>query len=245
MSDASLHDLAAAYALDAVDDAERAAFEAHLPTCPPCREEVASFSDVAEGLSADLSATPPPSLREQVLTQIAVTPQDNPTPGAVSDELAGRRAGRHRGAGGVRGWVLAAAVAAAVAIGAVAVTQWTQDSVDPAVVAVQEVLDAPDAVRSTESVDGARVTVVTAYSLDRSVLLTQDLAGAPPGQDYQLWFVDQDGAAVSAGLLPTGTDQFLLEGDPSDAIALGITLEPTGGSDQPTSDPLIAIPLQG
>lgn len=258
------HDLAAAYVLDAVDDAERAAFEAHLEGCPDCRREVAELTETSLGLSDGLEVQPPPALREQLLAQVAATPQDTsaaqdavapqdaatPQDAVLSqdgapDELADRRAARHRAPGRFSRWVLAGAAAAAVAVGAVAVTQWPDDAPDPSVVAVQEVLDAPDAVRASGSVDGATVTVVTAYSIDRSVVLTEDLADPPEGQDYQLWFVGGDGAAVSAGLLPRDDDQLLLEGDPGEAVAVGITLEPAGGSEQPTSDPLVAVPLEG
>lgn len=264
-SPADLHDLAAAYALDAVDDAERAAFESHMEGCADCLREVAEFSEVSLALSEGLEGVPPPALREQLLAQIATTPQDattsqgsvqlddasptvapkSPSPGSATDELADRRAARHRAPGRLSRWALTGVAAAAVAIGAIAVTQWPDGTPDPSIMAVQEVLDAPDAVRASESVDGATVTVVTAYSIDRSVVLTEDLAGAPEGQDYQLWFVGEDGAAVSAGLLPRDDDQFLLEGEPGEAVAVGITLEPTGGSAQPTSEPLVAVPLEG
>src|SRR5690606_14997432 len=70
------HDLAAAYVLDAVDDAERAAFEAHLEGCPDCRREVAELTETSLGLSDGLEVQPPPALREQLLAQVAATPQD-------------------------------------------------------------------------------------------------------------------------------------------------------------------------
>lgn len=260
-----VHALAAAYALDAVDPDERATFEAHLATCADCRLEVAELTEAAVVLSEGLETEPPPALREQLLAQVAVTPQDEPgrapqeeparapqaeparapqdEPAPVtSDELADRRARRSRGPGR---WLLAGAAAAVIAVGAVAVTQWPQDSPAPSIVAVQEVLDAPDAVSATESVDGATVTVVTAYSLDRAVLQTEGLVDAPDDQDYQLWFVDAEGSARSAGLIPRDDEQMLLDGDPAGAAAVGITLEPAGGSEQPTSDPLVAVPLEG
>ena len=233
------HELAAAYAVDALDADERATFEAHLATCPACQDEVASLAELPVMLTEDLSVDPPASLREHLLAEVAATPQGR---GAGTDELERRRArrGRHP-----RAWLLAGAAAAAIVVGALVVTQWPSGTPDPSIVAVQEVLDAPDAVRASESVDGATVTVVTAYSLDASVVLTEAMDAAPEGQDYQLWFVHEDGTAVSAGLMPRDDDRVLLEGDPTDAVAVGITVEPAGGSDQPTSDPLVAVPLGG
>ena len=40
---------------------------------------------------------------------------------------------------------------------------------------------------------------------------------------------------VPAGLMPAGADQtVLLEGDASDAVGVGITIEPEGGSKEPS-----------
>ena len=44
---------------------------------------------------------------------------------------------------------------------------------------------------------------------------------------------------TSAGLMPGGGDQVVvLSGDASHSKGAGITVEPDGGSDQPTSDPV-------
>lgn len=253
-----VHALAGAYALDAVDSQERAVFEQHLATCEECRREVAEFSETTAALSEGLSVEPPPALRDQLLDEIAATPQDEEPPGSGNspdqsapsvgrmDQLAARRSRRRVS----RRWLVAGAAAAAIAVGAVVVSQWPEDAADPRIAAVQEVLDASDAVHSTTTVDNTTITVVTASSLERAVLLTEDLAEAPEGSDYQMWFVHDDGTAVSAGLMPRDTDsgdssEVVLEGDPEGATAVGITLEPAGGSEQPTSDPIVAVPLQG
>lgn len=228
----SVHDLVGAYVLDAVDDRERAAFEAHLAGCADCRREVAELSAPVADLSAGLEETPPEGLRSRLLEQIAKEPQ------AVQEPRAGRR----------RTWWVGIAAAAAVGVGAVVVTQWGTGEPEPAVVAVQDVLDAPDAQRSTETVDGVTVSVVTSASLNRSAFVAEGMEPAPDGQDYQLWFVHEDGTAVSAGLMPRGeqdTSEVVLEGEAAGAVAVGVTLEPAGGSDQPTSDPLVAVPLSG
>ncbi len=54
MSD--VHALSGAYALDALDDSERAEFERHLAVCSSCRLEVAGLVEAAGSL-ADLSDT--------------------------------------------------------------------------------------------------------------------------------------------------------------------------------------------
>ncbi|HYN67705.1 MAG TPA: zf-HC2 domain-containing protein, partial [Ornithinibacter sp.] len=66
-----LHHLSGAYAVDALDDAERASFEQHLALCADCRAEVAELSATAHSLASLAEATPPPSLRASVLSDIA------------------------------------------------------------------------------------------------------------------------------------------------------------------------------
>jgi anti-sigma-K factor RskA len=64
------------------------------------------------------------------------------------------------------------------------------------------------------------------------------MAPAPSGKVFELW-LQVDGEMVPAGLMPPGEDtQMVLEGDATTATAVGITVEPEGGSPEPTSDPI-------
>ena len=66
--DDTLHDLSAAYALDALDADEREAYEEHLAGCASCREDVAAFSATAAELAFAVEpGTPPPALRGRIL----------------------------------------------------------------------------------------------------------------------------------------------------------------------------------
>ncbi|MBD2763309.1 anti-sigma factor [Kocuria sp. cx-116] len=65
-----LHDLSSLYAVDALDPAERAAFETHLADCPPCRAEVARYAETTAQLAAAVAQEPPPALRTSVLDAI-------------------------------------------------------------------------------------------------------------------------------------------------------------------------------
>jgi anti-sigma factor ChrR (cupin superfamily) len=64
-----MHELASLYALDALDAAEKSAFEEHLRGCPSCEEEVKSFSDVAGALAESVQAEPPAELRANLLAR--------------------------------------------------------------------------------------------------------------------------------------------------------------------------------
>ena len=92
--------------------------------------------------------------------------------------------------------------------------------------------------------DGATATVVRSPAEGRAVLLTKKMPPAPDGKVYELW-LQKDGVMVPAGLMPDKTDQtVLLEGDASGATAVGITVEPDGGSDKPTSAPIAMFELE-
>ena len=89
--------------------------------------------------------------------------------------------------------------------------------------------------------DGSPATIVRSQSIGRAVLVADHLPTPPAGKEYQLWLAFPGRGMVNAGLVPPGsgsTVTYLLQGDASRATAAGITLEPSGGSAAPTSDPL-------
>jgi anti-sigma-K factor RskA len=69
------HDNVAAYVVDALEPAERAAFEEHLRDCEVCTREVAQLAEATTELAALHAAAPPPGLRDSILRSIAQIPQ--------------------------------------------------------------------------------------------------------------------------------------------------------------------------
>src|SRR4051812_45878035 len=115
MSD--IHALSGAYAVDAVDDLERASFERHLAECPTCRAEVATLREAAATLADDSAVGPPPALRAAVLDGIT---RVRPLPPLT----AGGRARRRK-------WfpaLVAAVVLALVGVGGAVWQPWNDDS---------------------------------------------------------------------------------------------------------------------
>src|SRR3954469_14451175 len=104
---AEVHALIGAYALDALDDLERARFERHLAACVPCRDEVSGLRRTAVRLADAAAVPPPPRVREQVLARARITPQVPTTLAPATPAPAVRASGR-------RVWLAAAAVLAAV-----------------------------------------------------------------------------------------------------------------------------------
>jgi anti-sigma-K factor RskA len=68
-----LHDLTAAYALDALSPDEAEAYERHRSQCEECREQLAELNETAAGLAFGAVAPPPPErLRASILDAAAV-----------------------------------------------------------------------------------------------------------------------------------------------------------------------------
>jgi len=227
MSD--IHALSGAYAVDALDDIERAQFERHLAGCQPCTAEVQSLRETAALLAETTALAPSAELRERVFAGISAV---RPLPPVVGEK---RR--RHRAV------TFLAAAAAAIVIGTGGVVLNPFDDEPDSQYA--QVLEAGDAQRITVDLDGgAKATLVRSEELDMAVLKTQDMPEAPEGQAYELWLLHDD-VMVSAGMMPEGPDnEVVLGGDAASASAAAISVEPADGKhDQPTGDVVAEFPF--
>ena len=243
-----LHDLAAPYALDALDLSERRRFEEHLSSCTACREEVAELQEAAVALSEGMEHAPPAALRRRVLDQVAA---EAAGPGADDARTAARAARRDADAARTqagrrstrRGWWLAAAAAVVIGAGTWGAVELL-DAPDPA----SRIVQAQDAREyDARTPEGEDLTVIASAAQDAAVLRLPSALGRPPeGKVYQAWYVGTDGAARSAGVLDEEAvedGESVLEGSLAGAAAVAVTVEPEGGSQQPTSDPFVVVPL--
>lgn len=244
-----VHSLAAAYAVDAVDDAERITFETHLDSCAECREVVAEMSDAVMFLSEGQEVEPPPALRTRVLEMVAAEAasdagESTSSATSANSEVTSLEAGRERRERrrtGPRSWLLGAAAAAVIAVGTWGVLQGMGP--DP----IEQIVGAEDAAQHTADTDDGMVAVVTSAGSGQAVLqLPEGMQGPQEGSVYQAWFVHADGTARSAGVLSEeALDERadLLEGSTEGAVAVGLTVEPPGGSAEPTTEPFVVVPL--
>jgi anti-sigma-K factor RskA len=241
----SLHALSGAYVVDALDQEEREAFERHLPRCLDCQAEVASLREATALMADDAALTPPDSLRTSVLAGISTIRPLPPeiaqprTEESAPSNVVPMRRRRFR----VASLVAAAAVAASVAVG-VAWHPW-DDQNTSSVSAADQVLAAADAQKvSLDFKDGSSASVYRSKSKGKAVILTDGMAAPPSGKVYELWFQDSKGTMVPAGLMPKSPDaKVLLKGDAAKATAIGITVEPDGGSQAPTTAPIALFDL--
>ena len=241
-----LHSLSGAYALDALEPgAERDRFTRHLSRCQSCASEVRGFREVATAMAFAAAAEPPAELRDRVLAAAARTRQ---VPPEVRTHARPRR---------TRTWtpwvpwlsgvVATASIVAAVLFGfAQAHTQDELNQVKAANQAISLLLSAPRAKLLTHVVThGGVATVVLAADRHELAVVTTGLPALPAGKVYQLWLIGKP-TITSAGLLPPAKDgqtpavlaTGVVKGD-----TLGLTVEPAGGSAQPTTTPILALPL--
>jgi anti-sigma-K factor RskA len=230
-----VHALSGAYSLDALDDIERAAFERHLAECAACRAEVASLRETAALIAETTAVEPPAALRSRVLADIATV---RPLPPVVPEPVVAESRTRPRRFR-LAALAAAAAVIAAVSIGGAVWNQVSDDS-SQVLTGADAVLSAADAKSTSLDFDGgASATVTHSDSVGQAVIETHKMPPPPDGMVYQLWLQQPGEGMVSAGVMPVEADQtVLLTGDAATAEAAGITVEPEGGSDQPTSDPI-------
>ncbi|KJY16237.1 MULTISPECIES: anti-sigma factor domain-containing protein [Streptomyces] len=241
-----VHTLAAAYALNALEPAERKAFTEHLPQCQACREEVAEFEATAARLADATAQYPPAAMKHHVMAAVDGVRQLPPrvpdtAPTATLGSALRRRAVP---------LALAASVVAAASFAGLAAWQNQQSEqyqqratqAEQRLDDVSTVLAAPDArTAHGRASNGAATTVVASERQNRAVFTASGLPAPAPGKTYQLW-LDHDGTMRPAGFIrQDGT--VLIDGDTADAGAVGLTIEPAGGSRRPTSAPLLLMAL--
>lgn len=247
-------ELAEIYALDAINDDERDMIDSYLRDAPESREFHERVRAARETLAVSFAPEeePPAALFDTIMQRIsheapaepfAGTAATEPAP-PVLDELAAARAkrGERSGAGGARRWIVGAAAAAVIALGGIGVGAYVSTQNDP----VNQVLQAQDVQQKSAPVPGGGTATISASSAkDSFVVLMDGVAPAPEGKVYQLWTLPKDGSAP----VPQGTMDAQTLSKPavvkglSSASSVAITVEPTGGSSAPTTDPVLVVAL--
>nr|WP_254281259.1 anti-sigma factor [Frigoribacterium sp. VKM Ac-2836] len=110
---------------------------------------------------------------------------------------------------------------------------------------VDEIYAASDFQRSVADVStGGKATLIWSDELGRSAVVVDGMTSLPGDQTYEFWYINGDGA-VPAGTFDAASSApatHLLKGEMAPGDTIGITVEPSGGSSTPTSDPVVVIP---
>jgi anti-sigma-K factor RskA len=141
---------------------------------------------------------------------------------------------------------VAAAVALIVGGGIVANvlgdTSFNQQQADQ-LAAINAAEDSQRAVAEVST--GGTATLVWSEELGKSALIAEGLEPLPSDKTYELWYINPDGTPTSAGLFSASADDAkswrVLDGQMQAGDIVGVTIEPRGGSEAPTTTPIVAI----
>jgi anti-sigma-K factor RskA len=239
-----LHTLTGVYVLHAVEPAERDRFEHHLRRCKPCDGEVRGLAATATGLAMAAATAPPPQLKRQVLVAATVARQVPP----AADRYRSRQARRLYWTPRLAAGVAAVCLAVAVVLGAAGLlhTRRELDSARAQDQAIAAVLSAPDARTTTQATtDGGTATVVVSQAEQKIIFTTAGLPPLPASKVYELWLIGPP-RIREAGLIPApsaGKTPPLLASGLAAGDKVGVTIEPAGGTSQPTTTPILVMSL--
>jgi anti-sigma-K factor RskA len=255
-----LHSLAAPYALDALEPAERVRFERHLADCDRCAADVRSLSEDALRLAWSTAVPAPPAMRDRVLAAVRTTAQEpaRPKPARgtgitllpphVWGAQPPPRTPERRRIPLFVPFATATAAAALVVAALFAVQAGhTRDRLDAERDRsrdIARVLAAPDA-RATTGRDARGHTIgVIASASEGQAVVTLSGYGAPPsGRVRQLWLTRPGAQPRSLGLFSADTP-LVASGLTGSAASLAVTVEPDRGSTRPTTKPIVQLALK-
>jgi hypothetical protein len=222
-------ELLPAYAIDAVDDDERAAIDDYLATHPDERDQVAELQ-VTASMLAHAGGPPPEGVWERLESVISATPTPprvvpptvlNPRSTTARDRARVDRRWR---------WVAAAAAVVALVFGGLWLAARGDGgggaAADTAALA-RTAATAPGARHATLADDHGNTLATAVVSRDGTGYLTSELPVAPAGHTYQLWGITRTGT-ISLGVLgrAPGTVAFKAA---TPTTTLAITTEVAGG----------------
>ena len=221
-----------AYALGALDEAERAAVAAHLETCDQCQRDLAQLEDALYEAAAvgAVRAAPPNDLRARIVLRHQSTR-------VTRESDWGARA---------RAWLarpvplavpLALALLLVVSLLAVNTARRETDTYARALAGVADGRVIALAAQKNAPAD-ARGALVIPRSGDPYVVL--ELSSPPAGKTWEAWVIKGQ-RPIAAGLSGSGGVFTIVLSAPVGAgDVVAVTLEPAAGSSAPTSDPVLA-----
>ncbi|HEV2878704.1 MAG TPA: anti-sigma factor [Candidatus Eremiobacteraceae bacterium] len=216
--DDAMLDLVAAYAVGAIDSTtgESEDVRKHLTECAICREEFKVVRAATAALALSAAEAPPPDLRERIMTSLPskVVPLSR----------------RSRSP-----WFVPTVAAAVVLIAAG--VWWSGHRAPPSTWAVACVPAASGCHAS------GTVTVAVADHLHMQL---SGLAPLPAGKQYQAWVIPPGSAPKPEPVFAPdegGAGSIDIPEPPIKGALVAVTVEPAGGSQQPTSKPFLVAKL--
>lgn len=227
----------AAYLLGALDDREQAEFEAHLGGCDRCRAELRWLQPAVDVLPASVKQLEaPPGLRDRILGAVEGDPVKPPrrTPQEERRNVARQPFWSRLS---LRPALVAATAAVALAAG-IAGGYGLRGG------------GSPEAAATTVPIEATQPTIRAAGNIvHHDDTWTLDVSRMPDlrsGDVYQVWMRNGNDLQPSVLFVPSrdGTAKIVLPPQTGAADEMLVTREPSGGSQEPTSAPLVSATLQ-
>jgi anti-sigma-K factor RskA len=229
-------DLKDSYVLGALPEEERLEFERYLVAHPELQAEVEDLGAVAGLLAlSPREQEPPPELRRRIMATVEAEAAHPDT---------SRRSWLARLWEAVGARDLALAAAAVLAVGLFSWSMLLQGEVRDLQGRVQSLQSQPQgpqmiALGGAGTKQGARAELVTLEG-DRAVLVAENMPPVPKGKTYQIWVIKGDTPKPSGLFEPKGNSIAAVVENPVEGTdAVAVTVEPEGGSKEPTTDPML------
>lgn len=238
MNDDRFDDLKEAYALGALSESERREMEAYLADNPERQAEVDDLISAANllALSAE-EQEPPAELRRNIMSIVGA---EATSPGIQETEERESVFARLR-----RALSLPRLATGAVVLAIVAGLLLWNTSLQNEIQDLQNQPNGPKTykLQASGSAQGTSAKMVEIHK-GQMILVAKNLPSVPKGKAYQMWAIEngkpRPGSVFEPGekitTAPLGTE---VKG----ADALAVTVEPSGGSPQPTSAPVLSTKL--
>ncbi|MDQ3616937.1 MAG: anti-sigma factor [Actinomycetota bacterium] len=238
-----LHALSGAYALHALSPEEAHEFCEHFDACPACQQEVREMQAAAAQMGASEAVAPPAYLKMRVMSAVDMQSQLPPRVRQLvpkeDREVAsgGRQERRPR-------WfpllMAAAAAAVLIAVAGVGVSQLGDEPDSNLASEVTRVFSSDDAsTKAISTSNGGKVRIATSPSLGEMAVDTDELPELSGDQVYQVWSITGSTTESAAVIKDSRTGAAMAM--PSDDVEVAITIEPGGGSQQPTTEPIMSV----
>jgi anti-sigma-K factor RskA len=229
-----------AYVLGAMTEEERREFEEYLAVHPERQAEMEELNAVTSLLAlSPEEREPSPQLRRSIMDVV----EHEAEPRRTSSRSRLARMGEYLS---VRNLALGAA--ALLVIGLFSWNMLLQGEVGDLQGRVQN-LQAPQeesrmvALRGSKAAHGAHVEVMILGD-QRAVLMAEDMPPVPEEKTFQIWIIVND-VPQPSGLFETRDDPVatVIDRPLRGADAVAVSVEPEGGSPEPTTDPMLTAKL--
>ena len=215
----------AAYALDALDQASARELESHLAGCAECSAKLLELESARDVLGASVTQIEPPrALKRRIMSEVQTDVRANAQMAGATRPIRERW-----------GLQLATGFAVAALIGGALIVGLDGGGEEPVRIVAQPTTTAP----------AEKIEVALEREGDQGELRVDRLPALARGRAYQLWI--QHGQEMQPSTVFTlevdGTAVAPVDGSLAGADAVVLTREPSAGSSEPSSLPLLRVPL--